>query len=162
MSAVHDNNHAFLPKEVKHGCPKLGTHYEPTLTDDAVDTFYFIQAIPIPSYLIAVVSAKLARREISDRCAIWAEPSLVETAANEFSDTEIMLKTAEDLMGEYRWGRYDVSSRNYSVQLIMNTFSLLFCHHLSHSAEWRTPGIFKTLGISLQLIISASLSSLPQ
>jgi len=108
MSAVANDKNEFLPKEVVHGCSKLGVHYEPYLTGDAVDTFYFIQRIPIPSYLIAIVSAKLARREISERCAIWAEPSLVDTAANEFSDTEIMLKTAEDLMGEYRWGRYDL------------------------------------------------------
>lgn len=37
-----------------------------------------------------------------------AEPSVVEQAKWEFAETERMLKTAEDLLGDYVWGRYDM------------------------------------------------------
>lgn len=50
----------------------------------------------------------MERREISDRCAVWAEPSLVDKAQWEFEDTEKMLTTAEELMGNYVWTRYDL------------------------------------------------------
>ena len=63
---------------------------------------------PIPSYLIALACGKLAFREISPRSGIWAEPSVVEKARDEFADTEKMIEAAEDLFGPYRWGRYDV------------------------------------------------------
>ena len=67
--------------------------------------FLFIQPMPIPSYLLALVAGALEKRDISDRCAVWAESSMVEKAAWEFAETEIMLKAAEELLGPYRWGR---------------------------------------------------------
>ncbi|MEO0481823.1 MAG: M1 family metallopeptidase [Planctomycetota bacterium] len=63
---------------------------------------------PIPPYLIALAIGDLAKRELSERCAVWAEPSLVEAAANEFEDMPSMLAISESLFGPYRWGRYDV------------------------------------------------------
>ena len=62
----------------------------------------------IPPYLIAMACGDLASRDVSDRVAIWAEPGVVERAANEFADTEAMVQSAEELFGPYRWGRYDV------------------------------------------------------
>lgn len=32
----------------------------------------------------------------------------MESAAYEFSDTEVMLRTAEDLCGPYQWGTYGI------------------------------------------------------
>lgn len=63
---------------------------------------------PIPSYLIALGAGDLRKADISDRCAIWAEPSVLPAAAAEFEDTEDMIVAAEGLFGDYRWGRYDV------------------------------------------------------
>lgn len=63
---------------------------------------------PIPSYLIALGCGELTFRPISARCGIWAEPGLVDAARTEFEDTEAMVKAAEQLFGEYRWGRYDL------------------------------------------------------
>ena len=71
-------------------------------------TFYFEQPIPIPAYLIAVVVGELSGIDVSDRCKVWSEPSVVEAAAFEFSQTEEFLKIAESLTFEYQWGRYDV------------------------------------------------------
>ena len=70
--------------------------------------YHFALDRPIPAYLIALACGELASREISERCAIWAEPDLVEAAAYEFADTEQMIQRAEELFGAYRWGRYDV------------------------------------------------------
>lgn len=47
-------------------------------------------------------------REISKRVKVWAEPSVVDAAAFEFSETETFLTTAEDLTLPYAWQRYDV------------------------------------------------------
>ena len=63
---------------------------------------------PVPSYLIALACGQLEERAISDRCAVWAEPSVVERAARELEDMERMVAACEELFGPYRWGRYDV------------------------------------------------------
>jgi hypothetical protein len=39
---------------------------------------------------------------------VWAEPSVVEAAAFEFSETEHFLAAAESLTCPYPWTRYDV------------------------------------------------------
>jgi len=67
------------------------------------------QPIPISSYLIAIAVGDLAKRDISTRCAVWSEPSLIEASEYEFAETEQFLKTAEDISGmKYVWGRYDL------------------------------------------------------
>jgi len=67
------------------------------------------QPVPISSYLLALAVGDLEKREISDRCGIWSEPSVVESAAYEFSETEEFLSIAEAITGQdYAWGRYDL------------------------------------------------------
>lgn len=70
--------------------------------------FRFALDKPIPSYLLALAVGGLEQREISPRCAVWAEPSVVARAAREFEDTERMIVACERLYGPYRWGRYDI------------------------------------------------------
>lgn len=74
--------------------------------DGAVATFRMDK--PVPSYLIALACGDLVSRDISGRCAVWAEPSTIDLAASEFSDMESMVSACEGLFGPYRWGRYDV------------------------------------------------------
>ncbi|TKR80495.1 hypothetical protein L596_014562 [Steinernema carpocapsae] len=81
---------------------------EGSSVDGPKTTYKFKQPVPIPAYLLAIVAGRLEKKKISDRCAVWAEPSVVDSAAYEFADTEKMLKTAEDLAGPYVWGRYDL------------------------------------------------------
>lgn len=71
-------------------------------------SFRFVMPQAVPGYLIAVAAGDLRRREIGPRTAVWADPTVVESAANEFADMEKMLVAAEKLYGEYAWGRYDV------------------------------------------------------
>lgn len=63
---------------------------------------------PIPAYLIALAVGDLHFRSVGPRTGVYAEQSMVDTAAWEFGDMEKMLTAAEDLYGPYRWGRYDV------------------------------------------------------
>ena len=71
-------------------------------------SFAFSMSKQIPPYLIAMACGDLAKRDISNRCAVWAEPDLVDAAAAELEDTEAMVQAGEELFGAYRWGRYDV------------------------------------------------------
>uniref|UniRef100_A0A914W834 Aminopeptidase N-like N-terminal domain-containing protein n=1 Tax=Plectus sambesii TaxID=2011161 RepID=A0A914W834_9BILA len=79
-----------------------------TISEDGLyRTFAFAQPVPIPTYLLALVVGVLEKRDISTRCAVWAEPSLIERAAEKLADVEKVLYLAEDLLGAYVWGRYD-------------------------------------------------------
>lgn len=68
--------------------------------------FYMPQ--PIPSYLLALAVGDLEFRQISERCGVYADPAIADTAVWEFADIDSMLTTAEQLYGPYRWQRYDV------------------------------------------------------
>jgi len=68
----------------------------------------FNQKIPIPCYLVAFAIGALESREVGPRSHVWSEAEFVEKAAFDFSETETMLKTAEELCGPYVWGIYDI------------------------------------------------------
>ena len=70
--------------------------------------FRFEMRQPIPSYLIALAVGDLAFRSMGARTGVYAEPSVVESAAAEFDDTEAMMTAIERLYGPYRWERYDL------------------------------------------------------
>ncbi|KAK7476031.1 hypothetical protein BaRGS_00032738 [Batillaria attramentaria] len=68
----------------------------------------FEQKVPIPSYLMAIVGGDIESRDIGPRSKVWSEKELVDKAAYEFAETEQMLQTAEELLGKYEWGQYDL------------------------------------------------------
>ena len=70
--------------------------------------FRFVMPQKVPGYLIALGVGDLERREVGPRTAVWADPTIVAGAAEEFADMEKMLESAEGLYGDYAWGRYDV------------------------------------------------------
>lgn len=70
--------------------------------------FEFALRQPVPPYLIALAVGDIAFRPIGPRTGVYAEPSVVDSAAREFADVERMVETAESLYGPYRWGRYDL------------------------------------------------------
>ncbi|ETE65792.1 Leukotriene A-4 hydrolase, partial [Ophiophagus hannah] len=86
--------------------------------DPSRKIFRFIQNVPIPSYLVALVVGALESRVIGPRTLVWAEKELVDKSAYEFGEAEAMLKIAEDLAGPYVWGQYDL---------------LVIAHEISHS-----------------------------
>lgn len=75
---------------------------------DGRTTFRFRMDEPIPPYLIALAIGDLEFRETGPRTGVWAEPQIIEAAADELADLEAMVDAAEGLYGPYRWGRYDV------------------------------------------------------
>ena len=70
--------------------------------------YQFRQTKPIPAYLMAIAVGDIAFRSIDGRTGVYAEPSVVDSAAREFGDLGEMVVAAEKLFGPYRWGRYDV------------------------------------------------------
>lgn len=70
--------------------------------------FAFRMDKPVAPYLIAIAAGDIAFKPTGPRSGVWAEPSQLERVANEFSETEAMIKAAEGLYGPYEWGRYDV------------------------------------------------------
>jgi len=84
----------------------MAAEMTPGQAGSGVFTFRMPQAIP--SYLIALAIGDLTFTPMSGRTGIWAEPSVVATAAREFEDTEKMIAATEALYGPYRWGRYDL------------------------------------------------------
>lgn len=76
--------------------------------DPELKTYLFKQKVPIPSYLLAVVVGKLESRKIGPRTLVWSEAELVDDSAFEFSETEKMIEVAEDMLGPYVWGQYDL------------------------------------------------------
>ncbi|KAF1330147.1 Leukotriene a-4 hydrolase/aminopeptidase, partial [Globisporangium splendens] len=77
--------------------------------DNGKRTVTFRQDIPIPSYLLAITAGRLESADLSHRCRVWAEPSVVAKAAHEFAQTEDFLKHAEAITSqEYVWKRYDL------------------------------------------------------
>ncbi len=63
---------------------------------------------PIPCYLIALAVGDLRFKRLSGNTGVYAEPEVIQKAANEFVDIPRMIRAAEQLYGKYRWGRYDV------------------------------------------------------
>ncbi|MFK4085531.1 M1 family metallopeptidase [Kribbella sp. NPDC020789] len=63
---------------------------------------------PIPSYLLAIAAGDLVFEPLGGRSGVWAEPAMAGRAAQEFADTEEMMRVTEALFGPYRWGRYDL------------------------------------------------------
>ncbi|MDT8409235.1 MAG: M1 family metallopeptidase [Wenzhouxiangellaceae bacterium] len=63
---------------------------------------------PIPSYLMAIAAGELAFETTGPRSGVYAEPSLLDAAVEEFSELEEMIDAGEALYGPYRWDRYDL------------------------------------------------------
>ncbi len=70
--------------------------------------FRFVTREPIPSYLVSLAVGELARREVGPRSAVWAEPGVLDRAAEELAGTEKLVAAAEAIAGPYPWGRYDL------------------------------------------------------
>ena len=70
--------------------------------------YAFTMDKPVPSYLIALAVGDIAFKPIGERTGVYAERTVVDTAAWELADMEKMVDAAEELYGPYRWGRYDV------------------------------------------------------
>ena len=76
--------------------------------DGELATHRFEMPQPIPPYLFAFAVGDLVSRDLSPRCRVWAEPSVIEAAAWEFATVDSMMSAAESLFGPYDWERFDI------------------------------------------------------
>lgn len=75
-------------------------------TNNGVYQFEMHQAIP--AYLLALAVGDLQFKAIDDRTGVYAEPSQLTAAYEEFNEIGEMVNVAEELYGKYRWNRYDM------------------------------------------------------
>ena len=75
---------------------------------DPEGVYNFSMPQTIPSYLLALAVGDLKFGPIGPRTGVYAEPSLVDSAAWEFAEVESMIDAAESLYGPYRWDRFDL------------------------------------------------------
>eukprot|EP00069_Balaena_mysticetus_P022259 bmy_13868T0 len=103
-----DTPSVSVPKELVALMSAIRDGEAPDPEDTSRKIYRFSQKVPIPCYLIALVVGALESRQIGPRTLVWSEKEQVEKSAYEFSETESMLKIAEDLGGPYIWGQYDL------------------------------------------------------
>lgn len=89
------------PKELTALMSAIRVGNEPGVTK-------FEQKVPIPSYLLAIAVGDLYSKRVGPRSHVWAEKDVVDEAAEEFSDTESFITTAEAICGPYLWKVYDL------------------------------------------------------
>lgn len=71
--------------------------------------FEYSLKIQIPTYLFALAAGEISYKKISERCGIYTEPALLDKAAEEFSDAEKFISTAEKYIDyPYVWGVYNI------------------------------------------------------
>lgn len=75
---------------------------------NANGTYFFSMKQPIPPYLLALAVGDVEYKAFDGRSGIYAEPSTLKMASEEFSETPKMMKAAEKLYGPYQWGQYDL------------------------------------------------------
>uniref|UniRef100_A0A3Q3GW40 Leukotriene A-4 hydrolase n=1 Tax=Labrus bergylta TaxID=56723 RepID=A0A3Q3GW40_9LABR len=131
-----------VPKELVAVMSAMRDGQEVDPQDKSRIVYKFRQPVPMPSYLIAIVVGALESREIGPRSRVWSEKEYVDKAAFEFSETEVMLKTAEGLAGPYVWGQYDIlvlppsfpygGMENPCLTFATPTL-LVIAHEISHS-----------------------------
>jgi len=95
------------PKDITVLMSAIRDHDEPKVVGEQ-HCFSFQQKVPVQSYLIAIAAGALQSKQIGPRSRVWSEKEFIDEAAFDFSETENMLKTAEDLCGPYVWTSYDI------------------------------------------------------
>lgn len=93
-------------KTDKHLRPIMSANNNPQRDQDGVYRFTMPQAIP--PYLIAIAAGDIHYQKMSRQTAIYSEPAYLQSAAQEFADTQAMIEAAEKLFGQYRWDQYDL------------------------------------------------------
>lgn len=70
--------------------------------------FYFNNTIRMPSYLIAIAVGDIQQKSLDHRSGIITEGCKVDTVAWELENLPMFLNYAEDYLGPYIWGTYDI------------------------------------------------------
>lgn len=84
----------------------MSANNEPGMIRDG--DYQFTMPKAIPAYLIAIAAGDLQFKAMSEQTGVYAEPYILNAAADEFASTQAMIDATEKLYGDYRWGRYDL------------------------------------------------------
>ena len=77
--------------------------------NDKTVTYTFLQKIPIPSYLLAIVIGNLVSAKIDERTSIISEPDKIDEYAKILSNLGVLLtKTEAYVKYPYIWGTYTI------------------------------------------------------
>lgn len=63
---------------------------------------------PVPSYLIALAVGDLQFKPIDNRSGVYGESAWLDEAVREFADVSKLVDAANQLYGQFAWGRYDL------------------------------------------------------
>ena len=85
-----------------------GLYQDKEDNSDNSTTYYYYQKIPVPNYLIALAAGDIMEGKINDDISVFSEPCYIEDAKKEFEDMPKFLQYAEEYMGKYEWGKYNV------------------------------------------------------
>ena len=94
-----------VPKEITGLISGL---YDKIQVEGDTQTFYYKQEIPIPNYLIALAAGEIDKADINENISIYAEPGFLDEVYKELKDMPKILEIAENYMGPYEWGKYNV------------------------------------------------------
>jgi aminopeptidase N len=70
--------------------------------------YRFEMTNPIPTYLIALAVGDIQFHPLGNRTGVYTEPVMMDKCVYEFTEVESMVEAAEELYGDYKWGRYDI------------------------------------------------------
>ena len=97
------NAHVKVPE----GMLALMSASNPTEKNDTGE-YYFVMKQPIPAYLMALAAGDIAYQQEGARTGVYAEPTVIKSAAWEFENMEDLVVAAEKLYGPYQWDVYDL------------------------------------------------------
>lgn len=103
-----------LLSAVRQSPPSTGPAHDGKEIGKETVVYKYEQPVPIPSYLIAIAVGDVRYRPfpVKNRnwtSGVWAEPSIVDFAYDEFNeDTITYLSAAEDTLTPYRFSVYDL------------------------------------------------------
>eukprot|EP00830_Metopus_es_P002985 TRINITY_DN1275_c0_g1_i1.p1 TRINITY_DN1275_c0_g1~~TRINITY_DN1275_c0_g1_i1.p1 ORF type:complete len:658 (+),score=77.99 TRINITY_DN1275_c0_g1_i1:38-2011(+) len=72
------------------------------------NVYTYMQKIPVPSYLLAMVAGHLEYKKVGQRSGVYAEPIIVNQSAYEFDEMDSFLNIIEEVLIPYAWGVYNV------------------------------------------------------
>lgn len=72
------------------------------------NAYYFESNIKMPSYLIAIAVGDLEYRSLGRTTGVITEPVNIDACAEELSELQVMLDTAEQYLTPYIWGNYSI------------------------------------------------------
>ena len=76
--------------------------------------YHFEMKQAIPAYLIALVVGDIKYTPLGKFSGVYSEPELSQQCKYEFVDIPKMIKTAENLYGNYQWDQFDIVILPYS------------------------------------------------